>query len=66
MRLESHLLDEAKASILAVDDTLAILQLLELTLGIDYEIVPVESGQAALDAFRQRQFDLVMLDLMMP
>lgn len=66
MRLESHLLDEAKASILAVDDTPAILQLLELTLGIDYEIVPVESGQAALDAFRQRQFDLVMLDLMMP
>ena len=66
MRLESHLLDEAKASILAVDDTPAILQLLELALGIDYEIVPAESGQAALDAFRQRQFDLVMLDLMMP
>jgi diguanylate cyclase (GGDEF)-like protein/PAS domain S-box-containing protein len=66
MPLESHLLDEQKASVLAVDDTPAILQLLELALGIDYEIVAVDSGQRALDAFRQRQFDLVMLDLMMP
>lgn len=66
MPLEFDLLNEDKASILAVDDTPAILQLLEMALGIDYQIVPVSSGEEALAVFRQRRFDLVMLDLMMP
>ncbi len=66
MPLESLLLDAQKATILAVDDTPAILQLLEVALGMDYEVVTVESGREAIERFPKSQFDLVMLDLMMP
>lgn len=57
---------DEKASVLVVDDTPAILQLLEMALGIDYEVVTAASGEEALQCFRSRRFDLVMLDLLMP
>jgi len=60
------LLEDEKASVLAVDDTPAILQLLEMALGIDYEVVTADSGAQALEIFQRRRFDLVLLDLLMP
>ncbi|WP_374324696.1 diguanylate cyclase domain-containing protein [Azonexus sp.] len=66
MPFRNLLLDDEKACVLAVDDTPAILQLLEMALGIDYEVVTAESGAQALEIFPQRRFDLVLLDLLMP
>lgn len=57
---------EERASILAVDDTPAILQLLQVLLSIDYEVTTVNSGLQAVEAFAGKSFDLVLLDLMMP
>lgn len=55
-----------RPSILAVDDTPATLQLLQVLLGDAYDIVTVDSGRQAVDAFAGKTFDLVLLDLMMP
>ncbi|WP_281982502.1 two-component system response regulator [Azonexus hydrophilus] len=66
MPLDGLLLEGQRASLLAVDDTPAILDLLTISLGGDYDVVTVESGQAAISAFSARRFDLVLLDLMMP
>lgn len=66
MPLDNLRLDDEKAAVLVVDDTPAILQLLELALGIDYEIVTADSGPRALELFQERHFDLVLLDLLMP
>ena len=46
MPFRNLLLDDEKACVLAVDDTPAILQLLEMALGIDYEVVTAESRGA--------------------
>lgn len=66
MPFRSLYLDEERACLLAVDDTPEILQLLEISLGIDYEVVTAGSGRQALELFQQRRFDLVLLDLLMP
>ena len=57
---------ECKPGILAVDDTPAILFLLQMTLSQHYEVTAVPSGFAALEATAKRRFDLILLDLMMP
>lgn len=66
MPLQNLYLDDERACLLAVDDTPEILQLLAITLGIDYEIITAESGPQALALFQQHRFDLVLLDLLMP
>lgn len=53
-------------SILVVDDTPSILQLLRVLLCDDYDIVTVNSGLLAVEAFASKAFDLVLLDLLMP
>ena len=57
----------APPRILVVDDEPAILRFLRAGLGSQgYIVVEVASGQAALDAVRQRRADLVVLDLGLP
>ncbi len=57
----------APPRILVVDDEPAILRFLRAGLGSQgYLVVEVASGQAALDAVRQRRADLVVLDLGLP
>jgi len=56
-----------KPLILLVDDDIDTLGLLELTLRTaNYEVVSVYSGQQALDMVKQREFDAILLDIMMP
>ena len=58
---------ETKISILAVDDDPVNLEVLARILSKDiYEIVPVLSGQDALDQLFSRPWSLVIADVMMP
>ena len=57
----------SKAKILVVDDEEAIQKLLRFPLEREgYQVVQAGDGQEALDLFAKDQFDLVILDLMMP
>src|SRR5579871_2655742 len=58
---------ERPTRILLVDDEQSILTLLSYPLRQDgYEVVRASSGAEALDRFAEREFDLVVLDVMMP
>ncbi len=58
---------EASGRILLVDDEQAIQTLLTYPLRKDgYEVVSAQDGREALDRFDAEQFDLVVLDIMMP
>jgi DNA-binding response OmpR family regulator len=53
--------------ILLVDDELSVQKLLAFPLRQEgYEVVEAMNGQDALDSFRDQQFDLVVLDVMLP
>jgi len=56
-----------KPLILVVDDDIDTLGLMELTLQTaNFEVVSARSGQQALDAAKQHQLDVIVLDIMMP
>jgi DNA-binding response OmpR family regulator len=56
-----------KAKILLVDDEASIRHSLGEILHLEgYDVVPAESGEAALEAIQSSPFDLVLLDLKMP
>src|SRR5215218_2861640 len=53
--------------ILLVDDEHAVQKLLAFPLRKDgYDVVPATTGQEALERFRDGEFDLVVLDVMLP
>ena len=53
--------------ILLVDDEQAVQKLLAFPLHQEgYEVVPATTGQEALERFRESDFDLVVLDIMLP
>ena len=53
--------------ILLVDDEQSVQKLLTFPLRKDgYDVVPAATGQEALDRFRDGEFDLVVLDIMLP
>ena len=57
----------AGLNILVVDDSRANLAVLSAMLAqMGYEVVQASSGEEALDLFRQRQPDMVLMDVVMP
>lgn len=52
--------------ILVVDDNPLIVQALYHTFSNDYQVFMATSGESAIDVCRERQPDLVLLDVMMP
>lgn len=53
--------------VLVVDDNRALRELLALFLaGFGFEVAVAENGQAALELFRRRPFNLVLTDIQMP
>jgi len=57
----------AKESILVVEDEEKILRLLELELEYEgYQVTKAENGIDALELFRSREWDLILLDIMIP
>lgn len=54
--------------ILYVDDEADLRELMEIALGFDpeLELTTCASGAAAMEALREGQFDLLLLDMMMP
>ena len=58
---------EAKTRVLVVDDDVRILQILRLYLNKDgYEVVTSERGDEALDIALASQFNIIILDIMLP
>lgn len=59
--------DEPARRVLVVDDDRGLRDLLSLFFsGIGCDVATAENGQAALDLFQRRPFDLVLTDLQMP
>ncbi len=58
--------DERPFEILIVDDEVAILESLELTLADDYVVHAVDNGREGLRIAREREIDLVIVDQVMP
>ncbi|MCK4670372.1 MAG: response regulator [Nanoarchaeota archaeon] len=54
-----------KQRILVADDDENILKLLELCLA-KYDVTSAKNGEEALDAWKKNEFDLIVLDIMMP
>lgn len=53
--------------ILIVDDQKEILDILNILLsGEGYEVIQAENGKEALDSLKRMEFDLIILDVMMP
>src|SRR5687768_1677094 len=58
---------QAQPHVLVVEDEVHIRELVSLHLRLEHAVpVEAEDGRAALDLARQRRFDLVILDLMLP
>lgn len=54
-------------NILAIDDDPAVTELLTLLLkSLNYEVIPANSGARGVELAREKNPDLVVLDLMMP
>ena len=59
--------EKKKYSLLVVDDDRAVRKLLErIALRAGFAVESAKDGQDALDVLEQRQFDIVVVDLMMP
>lgn len=55
-----------RASILIVDDEKEMLDLLTWILRGEFEIITASDGEEALERLKERDFDLCLLDIMMP
>lgn len=53
-------------TILAIDDEVQNLEMVEYALDTEYEVIPVKSGKAALNYLKSHTPDLILLDIMMP
>ena len=60
------MLERRRPVVLIVDDDRGVLGVLAGTLEAEYELVEAVSGPEALEAFEQRRFDAVVLDIRMP
>jgi EAL domain-containing protein (putative c-di-GMP-specific phosphodiesterase class I) len=56
----------AKPAVLVVDDDTSIARTMRRLLEGAYDVVVVQSGEAALDAIKARQFDVILSDIQMP
>ena len=67
LREEPALGDNASPAILIADDNRISLRVLSSVLNrAGFEVVTVESGEAAVEALTTRRFDAVLLDILMP
>ena len=58
--------DERPFQVLLVDDEVAILESLELTLAEDYTVFAVDNGRDGLEILENEEIDLVIVDQVMP
>jgi len=58
--------DDSKPRILAVDDVVSILKMIQTTLYSDYKVHTISKPDAVLDFLKLRKPDLILLDYLMP
>lgn len=58
--------ENSMKTIMAVDDSVEILKIVESVLKNDYRLILVKTGEKALSYLSKRTVDLVLLDIMMP
>jgi len=56
----------SRPRILLVDDEPSVVKMLKAHLEKEFQVVPAFDGVEALERFRQADFDLILLDLMLP
>ncbi len=57
----------SKASVLIIDDNLAVLEMLELALGkAGFKVLTATDGNSGVSTFREQTPDLVIVDIAMP
>lgn len=66
MSSERSSAQSARRRILIAEDEDNLRSLLKISLGRTYDVVAVEDGLAAVEAFEMQPFDMVILDIMMP
>ncbi|MBI4649551.1 MAG: response regulator [Bacteroidia bacterium] len=57
---------KTKAKILSIDDNKTNNLLIQRILESDYQVIPVYSGSEAIELLQTEQYDLILLDIMMP
>lgn len=59
-------MEKKEKKVLVVDDDMMNLRVTKMILEKDYNVTFAESGQEALDALKEQEFDLILLDIAMP
>jgi DNA-binding NtrC family response regulator len=55
-----------KKQILACDDELGIIESYKLILSVEYDLTIAKDGMKALEEFKKKSFDLIILDIKLP
>ncbi|MDO5649544.1 MAG: response regulator transcription factor [Gallicola sp.] len=57
---------EKRQSILVIEDSKQISELIEIYIGTQYQVYTAETGEEGLEKFREEKIDLVLLDIVLP
>ena len=57
---------ERRQSILVIEDSKKISELIEIYIGTQYQVFTAETGEEGLEKLEREEIDLVLLDIVLP